>query len=118
MSKSLRFLLDENISVGVAEHLKFKGHDVIRATERKIGATDKEVLDIAMREKRVLVTLDKDFAYLVFLNSLKHAGVILLRLRNEAPINIIATLENLLKASNHELEDKFTVATETKFRFR
>lgn len=59
----MRYLLDENILLSLYKMLQEK-YDVKRVQEIRRGLSDREVLRIARREGRVLVTLDKDFASL------------------------------------------------------
>ena len=55
-----RLLLDENISTVVIYDLRKDGYDVVSVLENLRGATDDKVLNEALRENRILVTLDKD----------------------------------------------------------
>lgn len=53
------------------------GYGVISCPQ---GASDVEVLELANREERIMITFDKDFGELVFKEKLIHKGVIFLRL--------------------------------------
>lgn len=77
-----RFLLDENIPAELGALLRERGHDVIGVPAALRGADDAEVLNLAVREARILVTLDRDFGELVFLHQ-KPAppAVVLIRMR-------------------------------------
>ncbi|MGH2615223.1 MAG: DUF5615 family PIN-like protein [Thermomicrobiales bacterium] len=76
----MRFLLDESADMRVAPHLRRLGHDVTGiAVDHLAGMPDDEVLAIAYREGRVLITHDRDFGWQVFVEHQPHAGVILLR---------------------------------------
>jgi predicted nuclease of predicted toxin-antitoxin system len=58
----MRFLIDECLSPEVGEVLIEHGHDVVHV--RDLGmqqATDREVLDRARDERRILVSADTDF---------------------------------------------------------
>ena len=114
----LKLLLDENIGLFVAEKLRQDGHEVFSVLESKPGASDEIVLELGLRNKRIVITLDKDFGSLVHQYSRKHAGVILLRLTDESPKNIYKILNNMLKRPPKELKGKFVVSTETKIRLR
>ena len=58
----MRFLLDENVAVGVAQVLTDLGHDVVRATEVvAAGSPDHVVATAALQDDRILVTHDRDF---------------------------------------------------------
>ena len=49
------------------------GHDTLSAVEKTPGVSDEALLTLAMRERRVLITLDKDFGELVFVRRLHHS---------------------------------------------
>ena len=54
----MRFLIDENIPVELIKFLKELGHDVARA---RLTSSDWEIGRRSLKERRVVVTLDKDF---------------------------------------------------------
>jgi len=66
MITSPRFLLDENIHLAVAEGLRRLDFDVLHALEANLlKATDEEIMEIAVDQKRILVTRDiRDFGQL------------------------------------------------------
>lgn len=114
----LKLLLDENIGTEVFIFLERQGYDVVSVLDKKPGIEDREVLEQAQKDRRIVITLDKDFGRLIYRNSQRHAGVILLRLDDESPRSISQTLARLLVNYNLELSEKFTVVTETKVRLR
>ena len=59
----MRFKLDENLPIELLDDLRAAGHeaDGLR-DEGLIGAPDDAVLDLARRENRILLTLDKGIA--------------------------------------------------------
>ena len=77
----MRILADENVPVVAVATLRKHGHDVTSIYECSSGATDKEVVRIASRDGRVIVTFDKDFGDMALRAALSpRSGVILLRL--------------------------------------
>jgi len=85
----MRLLLDENVDARLQAHLIAEGHDVthvIRDYTRSLA--DANILSIAVREQRVLVTNDRDFGSIVFRENQAHSGVIYMRLRNQAFVNV------------------------------
>lgn len=81
----MRFLADENLERRVAVFLQSLSHDVsIIGVDHPISLSDEEVLRIAHREQRILITSDRDFGELIFRERLPHAGVIYFRLRLDA----------------------------------
>ena len=73
----MKFLLDacassRSLESSLTEH----GHDVVSARSLGPRATDEELLALAYREKRILVTEDKDFGELVFVQRLPHPCIV------------------------------------------
>ncbi|MDP3724996.1 MAG: DUF5615 family PIN-like protein [Nanoarchaeota archaeon] len=112
------FLLDENIGYVVLEFLRREGYDAKSILEGIRSISDDEVLEGALMEKRILVTLDKDFGELVYRYSKKHAGVIFLRLKKESPENIIKVLTQVLEMRATQLMGRFVIASEVSMRVR
>jgi len=87
----MKFLLDENVDRRLVPFLKQSGHDVTAiAYEYPPGLLDEQVLALAAKEKRILLTNDRsDFGELIFRHHHPHCGVILFRLKTEeANINL------------------------------
>lgn len=113
----MKFLADENIGLAVINPLRRLGFDIKSIKEIKPGLKDPEVLSLANRENRVLITTDKDFGELVFVNKLAHTGVILLRLKRETTNTKFLVLRRLFK-KNLQLLHAFTVVSEKQIRIR
>lgn len=62
----MRFLADEGVDKPIVMHLRAAGFDVHYILETYQGAEDEKVLLIAAKEKRILITQDKDFGELVY----------------------------------------------------
>lgn len=56
----IRLLLDEMLSGTIARQLRERGHDVQSIVESagQVGCSDAEVLELATREERIVVTLN------------------------------------------------------------
>ena len=52
----MQFLADESCDFAVVRALRAAGHDVKAVAEAALGATDQAVLELAVRERRVLLT--------------------------------------------------------------
>lgn len=116
--RRLRLLLDENIGRAVALRLRKSSWDAASILEESPGIEDTEILKKATKEKRIVVTLDQDFGALIFRDSNKHVGVLLLRLGKESSENIFNTINRVLIQHGKKLEKKFTVASELQVRIR
>lgn len=77
--KKLRFLADESCDFGVVRALRSEGHDVFAVTEMMSRSDDRELIDFAVTEGRILVTEDKDFGRLVHVAGARSNGVIFIR---------------------------------------
>lgn len=79
----MKLLLDEMLTAAVARGLRSRGHDVDAVVERQDlrGLSDRELLAVASREKRAIVTENvRDFCVFgreIIQRGESHAGVIL-----------------------------------------
>ncbi len=62
----MKFLADESLDYPVVTFLADKGIDIAAVADFARGAPDTKVLQAANEEKRILLTMDKDFGELVF----------------------------------------------------
>jgi len=116
IKEELKLLLDENIGLKVFKGLQDLKWDVISIIKESPGISDEEVLKIAVREKRMIVTLDQDFGALVFKESKKHTGVILLRLNNILPENLLINIKWVLEKYGENIKGKFVIVSESRIR--
>jgi predicted nuclease of predicted toxin-antitoxin system len=70
----VRFLADESCDFVVVRALRVGGHDVAAIAEMSPRATDEVVLELAIRESRILLTEDKDFGQLLHANEAAAGG--------------------------------------------
>ena len=106
----MNFLLDQSTDARLVSWLTQRGHNALRiGRDYPHGLPDKDVLAIAHREGRILITDDRDFGELVFRRRQPHTGVIYLRLAYSFALTI-ARLEDVL--TNHaDRLDQFLVVT-------
>ena len=96
----MKVLVDVNASGIVAEQFAERGHDVVRVAARNPRMEDEAVLRWAKRERRILVTTDKDFEEMVWQEGKAHCG--LLRLENVPRAERKGLLADVL---NHHRDD-------------
>ena len=72
----MKILLDACVWGKAKEGLSRQGHDVVWAGDWAEDPGDLEILKRAHSEKRVLVTLDKDFGELAIVRKVAHSGII------------------------------------------
>jgi len=61
-----RFLANENFPLPSVNILRENGWDIKSVTEECPGITDREVLEIANTERRIILTFDKDYGELIY----------------------------------------------------
>jgi predicted nuclease of predicted toxin-antitoxin system len=113
----VRFLVDENAGVVVANWLRTQEHEVFSVYEEARGIDDDEIIQKAFDENWILISSDKDFGEKVYREQKPHRGVVLLRLENERSTNKIDILRRLLNEYSEQLVDNFIVVTERQVRF-
>ncbi|MEM1206904.1 MAG: DUF5615 family PIN-like protein [Acidobacteriota bacterium] len=72
----MKVLLDSCVWGGAKQTLVEAGHDVVWSGDWDSDPGDTEILSVAHREGRVLVTLDKDFGELAVLHGAPHHGIV------------------------------------------
>jgi predicted nuclease of predicted toxin-antitoxin system len=93
-----RLYLDQMFRSDVAKVLIDEGHDVVRASETgHARADDQQVLDKAIAENRILVTLDEHFGDWVVLPLSKHPGVIRIKVNPTTSKSILDILLPFLR---------------------
>lgn len=111
-------ILDEGANRRLIPWLRAQGRDVtVVSFDYPAGIDDREILEIAHRENRIVVTNDTDFGELVVRDSVPHAGVILFRLRSISFTLLQARLGYVLSAYADQL-DRFLTVTENDVRVR
>lgn len=114
----MHFLADENVPRPAVAALRAAGHDVLWIKEVMPGAEDHVVLDLAQRERRVVVTADTDFGELAFRSGLPaQCGIVLIRLDWTDPRTDNRTIAAAL-ASRDDWTGIFAVVEQDRVRIR
>jgi predicted nuclease of predicted toxin-antitoxin system len=105
----MRFLADESCDFRVIKALRRAGHDVLSVSEFTCRSDDQEVIRLARKSKRILITEDKDFGQLVFAQGKHCQGVIFIRYpataRQQLALDVIA----LVKMMKEKLVGVFAI---------
>jgi len=72
----MKFLVDRCAGRRLAEWLSSRGHDVVEARSLGTDPGDRVLLQLAAAQKRVLITIDTDFAQLVYVDGAHHCGIV------------------------------------------
>jgi predicted nuclease of predicted toxin-antitoxin system len=114
----MRWLADECVAAPLVAFLCAGGHDVLYVAEAAAGLSDADVIALALREKRLLLTEDKDFGDLVFRRERSVPGVVLMRIGPENPALKTIRLAAAIERYGEGLFDHYTVIEEGRFRSR
>ncbi|MCW3074144.1 MAG: hypothetical protein JWP69_1213 [Flaviaesturariibacter sp.] len=117
MPEVLRFIADEGVEKTIVLALRVQ-YDVIYIAEAAQGSNDDFILELAQKENRLLITLDKDFGELVFRLNKAHAGVILCRMQGLTNEDKAALVVTTIDKYHIELLQSFTVIQPKNIRIR
>lgn len=115
----MRLLLDQDVYATTARFLLALAHDVVSIAGIGLSrAPDREILHTAQEQNRILVTRDRDFGNLVFVQNLG-AGVTHLRMVPTTLNAVHAELKRVFKFHpEEELAQAFTVVESGGYRIR
>ena len=112
----MKLLIDENISPDITSRLRALKYDVKSIRECCKGCEDEKIVEIALKEERLIVTYDLDFGEL-YRNF--GASSLILRLRSKNPSIVLKYLLNFLstlKEQDIDMKNKLAIVTEGKVR--
>ncbi len=107
------------IPAEAASKLRDQGHDVLRASETgQDRADDRQVLQKAISESRILITLDEHFGDWVILPLSRHPGVIRLRVTPTNSRKILKLLTPFLRLhSADRFKDHLVILSEKRAKW-
>ncbi len=115
----LKLLANENFPLSSVHILKKKGYDITAIGTDHSGVKDVEVMQIAMKEDRLILTFDRDYGELIFGKQLRpEMGVIYLRLKHFSPELPASIVLEILQNKNIELKRRLTVVDSSGIRQR
>ncbi len=113
----IKFIADVNVEKAVVDFLRDEGYDVKWTADFGVAMPDQKLLDLANREQRILVTNDKDFGELTFLQKKLSVGIILIRVKGQKTNDKVKLMKKIVKDHSDRVLNHFVVVTRTKFRF-
>ncbi|MBI2499226.1 DUF5615 family PIN-like protein [Candidatus Woesearchaeota archaeon] len=113
-----KFLVDESAGKKLVLFLLDRKHDAVYVGDIMPKASDMEVIKYAENKKRILITNDKDFGEFIFRLKEPSSGVILLRLKQDSPLQRQKYVYKIISQLSNRLSSSFIVVTEGKIRIR
>ena len=113
----MKLLANENFPLTSVKYLVTKSFDVLAIGIDNLSTSDKEVMEIAIKENRIILTFDRDYGELIFKHNYRpEKGVVYFRLEtynSDEPGKIV---EKLLTDKTLDLQRKLTVVTKDSIR--
>ena len=105
--------------VDVAQALREEGYDVLRASEiQQSRHDDQQILQRAITENRLLVTLDEHFGDWVILPLSRHPGVIRIKVHPTTSERVLNLLLPFLRMHTHEqFKDHLVILSEKRAKW-
>ena len=114
----MRFLADECCDFAAVRSLRADGHDVLAVSEFQHRSVDKELMELALTDDRILLTEDKDFGDRVFRRERAIPGVVLTGIGPDHPALKAMRLAAAIERYGEGLFGRYTVIEEGRFRSR
>ncbi|MFB2879729.1 DUF5615 family PIN-like protein [Floridanema aerugineum] len=110
---NLRFIADVHISPLTVSSLQQQGYDILRSTDLlPATATDREILELARIEGRIVITQDLDFSMLVALGNYNQPSLITLRLTSAKLDVVTQRLLEIIPQLEEELREGSAVTVD------
>ncbi|OGP91526.1 MAG: hypothetical protein A2157_08700 [Deltaproteobacteria bacterium RBG_16_47_11] len=100
----------------LVDYLSKQGYDIKWIPDYNCEMADKDLLQWANEEKRILITNDKDFGDLIFLQKKLNVGTILFRVKGQKSLKKIELMKKLLMGYRDKLLNHYVVITKLKIR--
>jgi len=109
----MRILADMHISPATVHFLQTLGYDTIRVNEiMPSNSSDKEIVETAKKEERVILTQDLDFSEIISFSGEKIPSLISLRLSSSRIEFVNKRLEKVLPMIESDIEKGSIVVVE------
>ena len=106
----MKLLANENFPLASVKYMRNTGFDITSIGTDNPGISDEQVMDIAIKEERTILTFDSDYGELIFKYEYQpSAGVIFIRTLPSAPDEAGRLIERLIISGEFEFRKTFTV---------
>lgn len=114
----MKFLCDMPVSGKVVAYLNLLGYNTIHCREIKMEqASDEEIFQVALQEKRIIITMDLDFSAIFVFQKVKFPSLIIFRIKEPKPEKVIQLFKDNFKKIKQPLEKGSIIIIED-FRIR
>ena len=116
----MRFKLDENLPVELADIFREAGHDAVTVLDQDLmGAQDSDLVSVCMHEGRAIVTFDTEFTDIRTYPPGAYPGFVVFRLDSQSRGHVLEIGTRLLKVlSGATLDGQLWIVEESRIRVR
>ena len=114
----LKFLIDVGVGTGIEKYLREEGYDTKTVRDIDPCMEDEKIIRTATSENRLVVTMDKDFGEMVYHFSMKHCGVLLLRLEDANGTEKLQVIRHIMEKYSSQIKNCFCVFQNGRLRIR
>jgi len=114
----MKIFVDAGVGRLVVDFLTDAGHDVVDAVNLGSGVEDISLLELANKQGRFIITMDKDFGELAYRSGLPHAGIHLLRMDDASGGDKRNAVQMIFEKHENTLLKAFAVYNKNRLRIR
>ncbi len=116
----MKFKIDENLPVEVAELLRQHDHDAITVQEEDLsGEPDEVIASVCKQEGRILITLDNGFGDIRTFPPSEYFGIIILRVIHQDKPHILTRCKAILPLfTTQQIQQRLWIVEDVKVRIR
>ncbi len=114
---NIKFIADVNVEKVIVDYLLEEGYDIKWIPDYNCEMLDEDLLEMAKVEGRILITNDKDFGELIFLQKRLSVGIILIRIKGQKVEVKLKLIKKLFQNYRNKLLNNFIIITDKKLRF-
>ncbi len=111
-------LADEGLNGNLVKSLREDGYQITWIKETNAGMADEDIITLAKRDNKILITEDKDFGEWIFAHQLSGLTIIFLRYDKEDYDTILSFLRSALKTIESNGKNEFITINKNKVRRR
>ena len=115
----MKVFANENLFEPIIDYLREIGNDVRSVREGLSGISDDEVFELACKEKRVIITMDKDFSRIFRFPPEKCGGIIVVKIYKRTVEETLKILKKYYKGvSEQDINSNLVIITPDGVRIR